>query len=63
MGFLVVVIDTAAKMFYVTKQYHVIKASSDFMEGNSSLYIPTRLESHIHCVHGYIIILVCHVIL
>ena len=28
-------------MLYVTSQDHVINGSSDFMEGNSSLYIPT----------------------
>ena len=33
--------DTAAKIFYVTLQDHVIKESGNFMEGNSSLYIPT----------------------
>ena len=32
--------DTAAKIFYVTLQDHVIKGSGGFMEGNSSLYIP-----------------------
>ena len=29
------------KILYVTSQDHVINGSSDFMEGNSSLYIPT----------------------
>ena len=33
--------DAAAKIFYVTLQDYVIKGSSDFMEENSSLYIPT----------------------
>ena len=33
--------DTAAKIFYVILQDCVIKGSGDFMEGNSSLYIPT----------------------
>ena len=33
--------DTAAKIFYVTLQYHVIKGSGEFMGGNSSLYITT----------------------
>ena len=33
--------DTAAKIFYVTLQDHVIKESGNFVEGNSSLYIPT----------------------
>ena len=34
--------DTAAKIFYVTLQDYMIKGSADFMEGNSSLYIPTQ---------------------
>ena len=33
--------DTAAKMFHVTLQDHVIKESGDFMKGNSSLYLNT----------------------
>ena len=33
--------DTETKIFNVTLQDHVIKGSGDFMEGNSSLYIPT----------------------
>ena len=33
--------DTAARRVYVTLKDHVIKVSGDFMEGNSSLYIPT----------------------
>ena len=33
--------DTAAKIVYMTLQDHVIKGSSDFMEGNSPMYIPT----------------------
>ena len=33
--------DTAAKIFYVTLQDNVIEGSGYFMEGNSSLYIPT----------------------
>ena len=32
--------DTGAKIFYVVLQNHVIKGSGDFMEGNSSVYIP-----------------------
>ena len=36
--------DTAAKIVYVTSQDHVIKGSGDFMERNSSLYIPTLLK-------------------
>ena len=32
--------DTAAKIFYVTLQDHVVKGSG-FMEGNSSLHILT----------------------
>ena len=32
--------DTAAKIVYMTLQDHVIKGSGDFMEGQSSLYIP-----------------------
>ena len=28
-------------MIYVTLQDHLIKGSGDFVEGNSSLYIPT----------------------
>ena len=30
-----------AKTSYVTLQDHLIKESGDFMEGNSSMYIPT----------------------
>ena len=33
------VIDTAAKIVYMTLQDHMTKGSGDFMEGNSSLYI------------------------
>ena len=33
--------DKAAKIVYVTLREHLIKESGDFMEGNSSLYIPT----------------------
>ena len=33
--------DTAAKIFFVTLQDHIIKRSGDFMGGNYSLYIPT----------------------
>ena len=35
------------------------------MEGKSFLYIPTlpKIDSHRHCVNGYIVILVCQVIL
>ena len=33
--------DKAAKIVYMTLQDHVIKRSGDFMEGNSSLYIPS----------------------
>ena len=33
--------DTAAQIFYVAFQEHVVKGSGDFMEGNSSLYVPT----------------------
>ena len=33
--------DTAFKIVYVTLQDHMIQGSSDFMEGNSSLYITT----------------------
>ena len=33
--------DTAPEIFYVTLQEHMIKGFDDFMEGNSSLYIPT----------------------
>ena len=32
---------TEAKMFYMTLQDHMIKGFGDFMEGNSSLHIPT----------------------
>ena len=32
--------DTTAKIFYMTLQDHKIKGSGNFMEGNSSLYIP-----------------------
>ena len=57
--------NRATTIFYVTLQDHVIKGSGDFMEGNSSLHIPTpqKIDSHRHCVNGYIIILVYHVIL
>ena len=33
--------DTAAKIVYLTLQDQVIKEPGDFMEGNSSLHIPT----------------------
>ena len=33
--------DTAVKIVYMTLQDHVIEGSGDFMEGQSSLYIPT----------------------
>ena len=33
--------DTAAKIFFVTLQDHIIKRSGDFMGRNYSLYIPT----------------------
>ena len=33
--------DTATKIIYVTLQDHLIKGYADFVEGNSSLYIPT----------------------
>ena len=33
--------NTGVKTFYGTLQYHVIKGSGDFMEENSSLFIPT----------------------
>ena len=33
--------DTAAKIVYVTLHGQMIKGFVDFMEGNSSLYIPT----------------------
>ena len=33
--------DAAAKIVSVTSQEHVIKEPGDFMEENSSLYIPT----------------------
>ena len=56
--------DTAAKIVYVTLQDHVIKVSGEFMEENSSLYIPTLPKLiAIDMVHGYAIILACHVIL
>ena len=57
--------DTAAKIFYVTLQEHVIKGSGDLMGENSRLHISTlpKIDSHKRCVKGYIIILVCHVIL
>ena len=51
-------------MFYVTLQDNAIKGSGDSVEGNSLLYIPTlpQIDSHRHCVNGYIDTLVCHVI-
>ena len=57
--------DTAAKIFYATLQEHVIKGSGDFMGENSPLYTSAlpKIDSHKRCVKGYIIILVCHVIL
>ena len=33
--------DTAAKIVYMTLREHLIKKSGDFLEGNSTLYIPT----------------------
>ena len=33
--------DKAAKIYYVTFKDQIIKESNDFMEGSSSLYIPT----------------------
>ena len=33
--------DTAVKIVYMTLQDHVVKGSGDFMETNSTLYIPT----------------------
>ena len=56
---------TEAKMFYMTLQDHMIKGFGDFMEGNSSLHIPhpAKFDSHRPCVNGYIVILVCQVIL
>ena len=33
--------DAAAKILYMTLQDHVIIGSGDFIEGKSSLYIPT----------------------
>ena len=33
--------DTTTEVVYVTFQYHVIKGSGDFVEGNTSLYILT----------------------
>ena len=33
--------DTTAKIAYVTLKDHLIKVSGDFIEGSSSLYIPT----------------------
>ena len=33
--------DTAAKIVCMTLQVHVIKGSGDFMEGISSLHVPT----------------------
>ena len=49
----------------MTLQEHVIKGLCEFIKGNSSLYIPTlpKFGSHKHCGSGYIMILVCHVIL
>ena len=49
--------DTATKIVYIILQDHVIKGSGDFMEGNSSLYIPTlpKIHSHRHCVNGCVI--------
>ena len=43
----------------------MIKGTDDFMEGDSSLHIPTRakIDRRRHCVDGYIIVLVCCVIL
>ena len=33
--------NKAAKIVYMTRPFQVIKGYGDFMEGNSSLYIPT----------------------
>ena len=54
--------DTAARIIYMTLQDYVIKGSGNFMEGNSSLYIPT-LPKLIDIDNRYIIILVCSMIL
>ena len=32
--------DAETKIVYMTLQDHVVKGSDEFMEGNSSLYIP-----------------------
>ena len=53
--------DTAAKIVYVTLQDHIIKESGDFMKGKPSLYVPTLPK--LHCVTGYVIVLVYHMIL
>ena len=36
--------DTESNIVYMTLQDHMIKGSGDFIEGNSSLYIPILLK-------------------
>ena len=56
--------DTAAKMFYVTLQDHMMEEPGDFTQENSSLYILTMLKLiTINIGLTHIIILTCHVIL
>ena len=50
----------------MTFQDHMIKGSDGFMGRKLLLIVyphPTEIGSHRHSVHGYLIILVCHVIL
>ena len=51
----------------MTLEDHVIKVPGDVTEENSSLHILTLSKligvCHRHCVNGYVIILVYHVIL
>ena len=47
---------------YMTLQDHVIKVSGDFLEKRIIVYLhPTQIHSH--SVDGFVIVLVCHVIL
>ena len=50
----------------MTLQVNMMKESGDFMEGNSSLYVPTLLKLiaiDTHFLNRCVIILVCHMIL
>ena len=50
--------DTAAKIFYVTLQDHVIEGSELLI----AYPHPAKFDNHRHSVNEYIIILVCHIL-